>query len=88
MAGRLKDPKTITDYNQALICMLPVGFYFDDERWEMIWRRYEEKGQSLTSIDLYELFPDEDVVKKMVINAHSQGETIPPDIKQAIAVRS
>jgi hypothetical protein len=88
MAGRLTDPKTITDYNQALICILPVGFYFDDERWEMIWQRYEDKGQPLTSIDLYQLFPDEDVLKKMVNSAPSQAETISPGMQQAIAIRS
>ncbi|TNG00505.1 MAG: hypothetical protein EP297_03645 [Gammaproteobacteria bacterium] len=88
MAGRLKEPKTITDYNQALICILPVGFYFDDDRWDRIWQRYEEKGQPLTSIDLYEMFPEEGVLKKMVMDTQAQGETIPDGIKRAIAIRS
>ena len=88
MAGRLKEPKTITDYNQALICILPVGFYFDDDRWDRIWQRYEETGQPLTSVDLYEMFPEEDVLKKMVMDAQAQGETIPEGIKRAIAIRS
>ena len=59
MQGKLKEPMTITDHNQQLVCILPVGFYFDDERWEAIWARYEEKGETLIHDDLRELFPGE-----------------------------
>jgi hypothetical protein len=59
MQGKLKEPMTITDHNQQLVCILPVGFHFDDERWEAIWARYEEKGETLIHDDLRELFPDE-----------------------------
>lgn len=59
MKGKLKEPMSITDHNQQLVCILPVGFHFDDERWEAIWARYEEKGETLIHDDLRELFPDE-----------------------------
>jgi hypothetical protein len=59
MTGRLTAPKAITDYDQNLICFLPVGFYLDDERWERIWQRYEEKGAPLSREDLRQMFPDE-----------------------------
>lgn len=59
MAGKLIEPKVITDFNNKPVCILPVGFYFDDERWERIWQRYDEKGESLTMDDLRALFPDE-----------------------------
>jgi hypothetical protein len=64
MTGRLKEPKAITDYNQNLICFLPVGFYLDDARWEAIWQRYEAKGEPLTREDLRAMFPDEEVLKE------------------------
>lgn len=44
MAGKLSEPKVITDLKQRVVCLLPVGFYFNDERWEMIWDRYEKKA--------------------------------------------
>ncbi|MDH5735960.1 MAG: hypothetical protein OEY87_07540 [Gammaproteobacteria bacterium] len=59
MAGKLKEPKVITDYNNKPVCILPTGFYFDDSRWELIWERYDQKGESLTMDDLRLLFPDE-----------------------------
>ena len=59
MAGKLKEPRVITDYRQEPVCILPSGFYFDDARWNRIWERYEEKGESLTHEDLRNLFPDE-----------------------------
>ena len=59
MAGKLKEPMTITDHRQQLVCILPVGFHFDDERWEAIWERFRETGETLTHADLRELFPDE-----------------------------
>ena len=63
MAGKLTEPKIISDFNNHLIAMLPTGFYFDDERWEKIWQRYDEKGESLTMADLRELFPDDPVLQ-------------------------
>jgi hypothetical protein len=59
MAGKLTEPRVITDYRQEPVCILPAGFYLDDARWEKIWQRYEEKGESLTHDDLHALFPDE-----------------------------
>lgn len=59
MAGKLIEPKVITDFNNKPVCILPIGFYFDDERWEMIWQEYDKKGESLTMEDLRQLFPDE-----------------------------
>ena len=59
MAGKLKEPRVITDHNRDPVCILPTGFYFDDARWDRIWERYEEKGESLTHEDLRTLFPDE-----------------------------
>lgn len=63
MAGKLIEPKVITDFNNLPVCILPKGFYFDDDRWDMIWAMFEKKGESLTMEDLYELFPDEETVK-------------------------
>jgi hypothetical protein len=63
MAGKLKEPMVITDYRREPVCILPVGFHFDDERWEKIWQRFEEKGAPLTRDDLTELFPEEPVLK-------------------------
>jgi hypothetical protein len=63
MAGKLKEPMVITDYRREPVCILPVGFYFDDERWEKIWQRFDEKGASLTREDLLKLFPEEPVLK-------------------------
>ncbi|MGB7933070.1 MAG: hypothetical protein WCH04_12740 [Gammaproteobacteria bacterium] len=63
MAGKLKEPMVITDYRREPVCILPVGFYFDDDRWEKIWQRFEEKGASLTRDYLLKLFPEEPVLK-------------------------
>ena len=63
MAGKLIEPKVITDLNQRVVCLLPTGFYFDDERWEMIWERYDQKGDTLSMADLKVLFPDEETVQ-------------------------
>ena len=67
MAGKLIEPKIISDFNNHLVAMLPTGFYFDDERWEKIWQRYDQKGESLTMADLQALFPDDPALegKKM-----------------------
>jgi hypothetical protein len=71
-AGKLKEPKVITDFQQRVVCTLPVGFYFDDERWEKIWKRFEEKGSTLNMSDLKVLFPDEETVQNP---ASDTGET-------------
>ena len=72
MAGKLIEPKVITDLKQKIVCLLPTGFYFNDERWEMIWDRYEKKGDTLTMADLKALFPDEETVQNP---AQETGET-------------
>lgn len=71
-AGKLIEPKVITDLNQRVVCLLPVGFYFNDERWEMIWQQYDKKGDTLTMADLKVLFPDEETVQSP---AENTGET-------------
>ena len=71
-AGKLVEPKIITDLNQKVVCLLPVGFYFNDERWEMIWEQYDKKGDTLTMADLKKLFPDEKTVQNP---AENTGET-------------
>ena len=68
MAGKLAEPKVITDLNQKVVCLLPIGFYFDDERWEAIWDRYEAKGDTLSMADLKALFPDEATVQNPAID--------------------
>lgn len=87
MAGKLTEPKVITDYNQRMVCILPPGFYFDDARWDEIWKRYEEKGETLTSVDLLQMYPDEKVLQDMV-SAHSDEKIIPEDVISAIRKRS
>jgi hypothetical protein len=72
MAGKLIEPKVITDLKQKVVCLLPTGFYFNDERWEMIWDRYEKKGDTLSMADLKALFPDEETVQNP---AEDTGET-------------
>ncbi len=62
MSGKLTEPKVITDFNNLPVCILPTGFYFDDKRWEMIWQRFDEKGESLTMEDLKTLFPEEEIL--------------------------
>jgi len=71
-AGKLIEPKVITDLNQKTVCLLPTGFYFNDERWEIIWDRYEKKGNTLSMADLKALFPDEATVQNP---AQETGET-------------
>lgn len=66
-AGKLTEPKVITDFNQKTVCLLPTGFYFDDSRWEKIWQRYEEKNDTLSMADLKALFPDEETVQNPAI---------------------
>jgi hypothetical protein len=62
-ADKLKEPKVITDLNQRIVRLLPVGFYFDDERWGKIWQRFDEEGDILSMADLKKLFPDEETVQ-------------------------
>lgn len=63
MAGKLIEPKVITDLDQKTVCLLPTGFYFDDKRWEIIFDQYEKKGATLSMADLKNLFPDEETVQ-------------------------
>jgi hypothetical protein len=63
MSGKLVEPKIISDFNGNLVAMLPIGFYFDDARWEQIWACYDRKGEALTMDDLRGLFPDEPTLK-------------------------
>lgn len=60
MAGKLVEPKVIIDFNNNPVAMLPVGFYFDDDRWDAIWAEYDSKGSSLTMDDLKRMFPDDE----------------------------
>ena len=71
-AGKLTEPKIITDLDQKLVCLLPTGFYFDDKRWDIIWEYYDEKGDTLSMADLKTLFPDEKTVQNP---AKDTGET-------------
>jgi hypothetical protein len=41
-AGRLKKPEAITDFNQRIVCLLPVGCYFNDESRDKIWPRFDK----------------------------------------------
>ena len=63
MTGKLTEPRVITDHRREPVCILPRGFHLNDERWEAIWKRFEEKGAALTHDDLRELFPDEPVLQ-------------------------
>ena len=71
-AGKLIEPKIITDLDQKLVCLLPTGFYFDDKRWDRIWEYYDEKGDTLSMADLKTLFPNEKTVQNP---AKDTGET-------------
>jgi|GEM_PF-3991273 len=59
MSGKLKEPGVITDLRREPVCILPAGFWCDDERREKIWQRFEEEGEPLSHGDLHDLFPDE-----------------------------
>jgi hypothetical protein len=73
VAGKLIEPKVITDFNNMPVAMLPIGFYFDDDRWEAIWEEYDRKGESLTMDDLKRMFPDDESLSvKSVIRTGSQ----------------
>ena len=58
----------ITDLNQRVICLLPTEFYFNDEHWEIIWQRYDQKGDTLSMADLKVLFPDEKTVQNPAVD--------------------
>lgn len=73
MAGKLLEPKVITDFNNKPVCILPTGFYFDDQRWEAIWEKFDSKGESLTMDDLREMFPDDPTLQ--VKELSRTGET-------------
>jgi len=88
MAGKLTEPKIITDFNQRMVCILPPGFYFDDARWDQIWERYEEKGDTLTSVDLLQMYPDEEVLQAMAPDEQTLADTVPDGIQRAIDIRS
>lgn len=66
MHGKLTEPRIITDHNQHMVCILPPGFYFDDVRWNQIWESYDKKGETLTSADLLQMYPDEEVLQRLV----------------------
>jgi hypothetical protein len=57
MAGKLKEPMVNTDYRREPVCILPIGFYFDDDRREKIWQRYDKKGALLTRETCSHCFP-------------------------------
>ena len=59
MPGKLKEPMVVTDCNGDPVCILPLGFYLEDDRWEAIWALYDERQQPLTRADLRALFPQE-----------------------------
>ena len=63
MRGRLTEPRVITDHRKEPVCILPAGFRLDNTRWEKIWQRFEEKGESLTHDDLRTMFPDESALQ-------------------------
>ena len=63
MAGKLIEPKVITDFNNKPVALLPTGFYFDDTRWETIWSEFDLKGESLTMEDLKRLFPEDESLR-------------------------
>jgi hypothetical protein len=86
VAGKLTEPNIITDYNQRMVCILPPGFYFDDTCWEQIWGRDEEKGETLTSLDLLQMYPQEQALQDM---APDNGQADAPEgVIKAIEKRS
>lgn len=62
MKGKLKEPIVLRDFNSDPVCILPVGFYLDDERWKGIWALHEKLGRPLTHDDLKKLFPAEEAL--------------------------
>ena len=83
MAGKLIEPKVITDFNNKPVALLPTGFYFDDTRWETIWAEYDRKGESLTMEDLKRLFPEDDsLYPQTITQTGSQIGKNLPDISE------
>ena len=80
MPGKLIEPKVITDFNNKPVALLPIGFYFDDSRWETIWAEYDIKGESLTLDDLLRLFPDDDALKQR--NVTRTGSQLGKDFRK------
>lgn len=80
MAGKLIEPKVITDFNNKPVAMLPVGFYFDDDRWQAIWEEYDRKGESLTMVDLKRMFPDDESLS--VVSVIRTGSQLASDFKK------
>jgi hypothetical protein len=80
VAGKLIEPKVITDFNNKPVAMLPVGFYFDDDRWQAIWEEYDRKGESLTMDDLKRMFPDDESLS--VISVIRTGSQLASDFKK------
>jgi len=80
VAGKLIEPKVITDFNNKPVAMLPVGFYFDDDRWQAIWKEYDRKGESLTMDDLKRMFPDDESLS--VISVIRTGSQLASDFKK------
>ena len=64
MSGKLKEPRVITDHQREPACILPAEFWFDDERREKIWQRFEDKSEALSHDDLGEMFPEEPALQK------------------------
>ncbi len=85
MPGKLIEPKVITDFNNKPVALLPVGFYFDDNRWECIWEEYDRKGESLTMEDLRRLFPDEPSLQNN--NVVRTGSQIGKDLRDDTETR-
>jgi len=81
MPGKLIEPKVITDFNNKPVALLPVGFYFDDARWETIWAEYDKKGESLTLDDLLRLFPDDESLKQR--NVTRTGSQLGKDFRHS-----
>lgn len=67
MAGKLIESKVITDFNNNPVAMLPIGFYFDDDRWDAIWAEFDRKGSSLTLDDLRRMFPDDESLHAVTV---------------------
>ncbi len=80
MGGKLTEPKVITDFNNLPVAILPIGFYFDDQRWEAIWNEFDRKGSSLTMDDLKRLFPDDESLH--AISVKRTGSQLGADFKK------
>ncbi len=79
MAGKLIEPKVITDLNNKPVAMLPIGFYFDDDRWQAIWAEYDRKGESLTMDDLKRMFPNDESLT--AVSVKRTGSQLGEDFK-------